>query len=143
MSHHITELFDKDGNLIGCLLTAEAWTAAKDSVLKALGLEERAAAPERKEPIADWETLTDYWDFSYPVDFDVACEHCGNATDNWQADKPRLFRLTSANLAGLVSFQCTKCVSKIVKKHFKDQIKTECTPYQDSKVQNKEGRYDK
>jgi len=143
MSHHINELFDKDGNLIGCLLTAEAWAAAKDTVLKTLGLEERAAPPAKPEPIAEWETLKEYWDFSYPPDTDVACEHCGNETANWQADEPRLFRLTSANLAGLVAFQCTKCQSKIVKKHFKDQIKTECTPFQDSKDLSKEGRYSK
>ena len=96
---------------------------------------------EQPEPIPDWETLKEYWDFSYPVDLDVACEHCGNSTEDWTGDEPRLFRLTSANLAGLVAFKCMKCKAKITKRHFKDKILTECSPYRDSKVTSKEGRY--
>ena len=38
MSDHITELFDKDGNLIGALLSAEAWTATKKQVCATLGI---------------------------------------------------------------------------------------------------------
>jgi hypothetical protein len=141
MSDHINELFDKDGNLIGALLSAEAWTAARATVMSVLGLEEKPAAAVRPEPVKDWVTLQEYWDFPYPVDTDVHCENCGNATDDWQADEPRKFRLTAANLAGLVSFLCTGCQAKVVKKHFKDTIKTECTPFQPEKVRNKEGRY--
>jgi hypothetical protein len=29
----------------------------------------------------------------------------------------------------------------VVKKHFKDEIVTECTPYQEEKITSKEGRY--
>ncbi len=141
MSDHINELFDKDGNLIGALLSAEAWTAARTVVLDHLGIVEEPRVKEIDEPTQDWETLKEYWDFDYPVDTDVQCEHCGNATPDWAADEPRKFRLTSANLAGLVSFKCMDCQSKIVKKHFKDEIKTECTPFQSKKIQNKEGRY--
>ena len=141
MSDHINELFDKNGNLIGALLTAQAWTAVRDQVLKALGVQEQPAEPTFSEPLSDWVTLQEYWDFPYPVDTDVSCEHCGNTTEDWAQDEPRLFRLTSANLAGLVAFKCMKCQSKIVKKHFKDKISTECTPYRDSKITNKEGRY--
>ena len=71
----------------------------------------------------------------------MACEHCGNKTENWSEDEPRLFRLTSANLAGLVAFKCMNCRAKVVKKHFKDQITTECTPYLEEKITSKEGRY--
>ncbi|WP_319469924.1 hypothetical protein [uncultured Pseudodesulfovibrio sp.] len=141
MSDHINELYDKDGNLIGALLSAEAWTAARTVVLDHLGIVEEPQVKELAEPTQDWETLKEYWDFQYPVDTDVQCEHCGNATEDWAADEPRKFRLTSANLAGLVSFKCENCQSKIVKKHFKDEIKTECTPFQAEKKQNKEGRY--
>jgi len=141
MSDHIHELFDKDGNSIGALLSAEAWSAVKTDVLAKLGLAEEAPIQEKPEPVADWDTLKEYWDFSYPVDTDVVCEHCGNATDDWAADEPRKFRLTSANLAGLVSFQCQNCRAKVVKKHFKDTITTECTPFQDNKVRSKEGKY--
>ena len=141
MSDHINELFDKDGNPIGALLSAEAWAAVKTDVLAKLGLADTSAPPEKPEPVADWETLQQYWDFPYPVDTDVTCSCCGNATDDWAADDPRKFRLTSANLAGLVSFKCMQCQAKVVKKHFKDTISTECTPFRDSKIQSKEGRY--
>lgn len=141
MSDHINELFDKEGNPIGVLLSAEAWAAVKTDVLTKLGLAETALPEEKPEPLSDWETLQEYWDFTYPVDTDVACENCGNATRDWAADNPRKFRLTAANLAGLVSFQCQECQAKVTKKHFKDSIITECTPFQDAKVLNKEGRY--
>lgn len=142
MSDHINELYDKDGNLIGALLSAEAWTVIKDDVYTKLGLTpEKPVVQEVAEPLSDWETLKEYWDFQYPVDMDVSCEHCGNQTDDWSADTPRRFYLSSANLAGLVAFKCVNCQSKIVKKHFKDTIKTECTPYQDSKIKHKEGRF--
>lgn len=137
-SEHITELFDKEGNLIGCLLTAEAWVAVRPAALKTLGVQEKPA--ERPEPIADWDMLKEYWDFPYPVDTDVHCEHCGERTENWQEDTPRKFRLSSANLAGLVSFVCQQCNSKITKKHFKDEITSETAPFQD-KDPRKEGRY--
>lgn len=135
---HITELFDKAGNPIGCLVSAEAWAAIKPAALKALGIQE--AREERPEPIADWETLKEYWDFPYPVDTDVHCEQCGASTQNWENDTPRKFRLSSANLAGLVAFSCQQCKSKITKKHFKDTITVETKPYRE-KDQRKEGRY--
>ncbi|MDD3310513.1 hypothetical protein [Pseudodesulfovibrio sp.] len=141
MADHIHELFDKDGNPIGALLSAEAWAVVRDDVLARLGLAEQSTPPEKPEPLGDWETLQEYWDFDYPVDTDVTCSVCGNTTEDWAADDPRKFRLTAANLAGLVSFQCRNCLTKVVKKHFKDTIVTECTPFQGEKLQNKEGRY--
>ncbi len=141
MSDHINELYDKDGNLIGALLTAEAWKHVKDSVLASLGIEEKPAAQDVFEPVNDWETLKQYWDYPYPVDMDVACENCGNSTEDWSADSPRRFYLTSANLAGLVSFRCTACEAKVVKKHFKDEIITECVPFRSEKDRSKEARY--
>jgi len=141
MSQHINELFDKDGNLIGALLTAEAWTAVRDQVMTALGVSEAPTVQEKPEPLSDWEELIKYWDFPYPVDMDVACDNCGNETADWSKDDPRRFRLTSANLAGLVSFKCMNCQAKVAKKHFKDKIATECTPYQEEKITSKEGLY--
>ncbi len=141
MSEHINELFDKDGNLIVALLTAEAWTEVREQVMGALGVAEAPVEPVIAEPLADWEILKEYWDFQYPVDVDVACEHCGNTTDDWTADDPRLFRVSSANLAGLVAFKCMKCNAKVTKRHFKDEILTECTPFIEAKTKSKEGRY--
>jgi len=141
MSEHINELFDKDGNLIGALISGEAWKYIRTEVLASLGVEEAPEPEQITEPTSDWEMLKEYWDFSYPVDTDVTCEHCGNSTEDWAADDPRKFRLSSANLAGLVAFQCLSCQSKITKKHFKDTILVECTPFQDDKIKSKEGRY--
>lgn len=141
MSEHINELYDKDGNLIGALLSAEAWKYVRKDILSALGVQEQPDEEAPKEPLSDWETLKEYWDFPYPVDMSVQCEHCGLSTEDWSSDEPRKFYLTSANLAGLVSFACTQCKSKIVKKHFNDAIKTECTPFQAEKIKTKEGRF--
>ncbi len=135
---HITELFDKHGNLIGCLLSADAWAAARPHVHKLLNMEPEPV--QRPEPIADWDMLKEYWDFPYSVDTDVHCENCGVRTEDWQKDDPRKFRLSSANLAGLVSFTCQQCQSKIIKKHFKDEITSETIPFQE-KNPHKEGRY--
>ncbi len=141
MSDHINELYDKDGELIGALLSAEAWKHVRSDVLKACGLEDIAPAKQEvSEPISDWETLKQYWDYKYPVDMDVHCEQCGSSTQDWSADEPRKFYLSSANLAGLVSFKCVECASRVVKKHFDNEIIVECTPPQE-RIQSKEGRY--
>ena len=68
MPDQINELFDKDGNLIGALLTAEAWTTVRDHVMNALGVPDTVEPVENPEPMSDWEMLTQYWDFPYPVD---------------------------------------------------------------------------
>ena len=119
----------------------KAWTATKKQVYATLGIANTPTEPEMPEPVAEWETLKEYRDYQYPVDTDVHCEACGNKTEDWTNDEPRLFRLTSANLAGLVSFKCMNCQAKVVKKHFDKEIKTECTPFHDSKVKSKEGQY--
>lgn len=141
MSKHddnITELFDKNGNLIGALLTAELWTEIKPMLADKLPKEE---PKEKPEPIADWEMLKDFWDFPYPVDTDVKCDECGSQTEDWQKDEPRKFKLRTANLGGLVSFRCCNCKSRISKRHFKDEITSETTPFIDKKDLNKEARY--
>lgn len=141
MSKHddnLTELFDKDGNLIGVLIAAEMWTQMKPHLKDFLPKE---APAERPEPTGDWELLKEYWDFPYPVDTDVHCELCDNQTENWEKDEPRKFRLVSCNLGGLVSFKCTKCQARIIKKHFKDEITVECQPFIDKKTQRMEARY--
>lgn len=135
----LTELFDKDGNLLGVVLSAEAWDAVRGQVEKALDL--GAAPRENPEPLADWETLKQYWDFGYPVDTDVACSACGAQSADWAADEPRKFRLLAATLGGLVTFRCQCCQAKILKKHFKKHITTEVFPFQAAKDSAKEAHY--
>lgn len=134
----ITELFDKQGNLIGALLTADAWLELKPHVFTEAAAE--PAEPETPEPLGDWETFKSFWDFGYPVDMDVTCGTCGTHTDDWSADTPRRFRLTAASLSGLVTFKCLACESKIMKKHFKDELVVETHPKQ-TKDQRKEALY--
>ncbi|MGE4553396.1 MAG: hypothetical protein AB7D57_09795, partial [Desulfovibrionaceae bacterium] len=126
-----TELYDKRGELLGVLLSPEAWAVAREAVEARFA--PAAAEPEIAERLDDWETLKAYWDFPYPVDTDVHCGHCGNHTEDFQADDPRRFRLTAASLGGLVTFVCMNCRSKIIKRHFKKEIVSETQPFQEAK----------
>ncbi|MEF2146491.1 MAG: hypothetical protein V3573_13685 [Desulfovibrionaceae bacterium] len=139
----ITELFDKEGNCIGALLTAEAWLSIKPVLAKEFGLFPDTAVAVKPEPLSEWENLLAYWDFPYPPDYDVHCEACGNHTEDWSKDDPRLFRLRAASLSGLVTFLCQKCQARIIKKHFKDEILAETHPFQPEKDPVKEARYQK
>ena len=135
-SPHLLELFDAAGAPRGLLLSPELWAKVRDDVLprltKALYVLDPACRPEpeeRPEPMAEWETLLQYWDFTYPPAYDVSCAHCGSSTPDWRADEPRKFRLRNANLGGLVTFQCQTCKSLVLKKHFKKHLTVECQPY--------------
>ena len=139
MIDQYTVLYDEKGNILGALLAPEAWEAVRGVVTREFG--EAKPEPIRPEPVAEWELLKQYWDFPYPVDMDVACQFCGAATENWEQDDPRKFRLSSANLAGLVSFHCCGCNAKIIKRHFKNEIVVECQPYVEKKDQRKEALY--
>ncbi len=136
----ITELFDGNGNAVGAYVDAAAWEAVREAVLELLA-RHAPLQEERPEPLQDWETLKQYWDFPYPVDMDVACTVCGSSTEDWSKDEPRKFRLSTATLAGLVSFECRQCRARVMKKHFKSHIKTEVHPYLESKSDQKEARY--
>uniref|UniRef100_I2PX86 Uncharacterized protein n=1 Tax=Desulfovibrio sp. U5L TaxID=596152 RepID=I2PX86_9BACT len=136
ISSHFLELFDAKGAPRGVRLSPELWAKVKDRLLPTLqnALYEldpacRAEPEERPEPMAEWETLLNYWDFTYPPDYDVACEHCGQSTGDWTRDEPRKFRLRTANLGGLVTFQCRSCKSLVLKKHFKKHLTVECKPF--------------
>lgn len=123
MKEHITELFDEKGNLIGALLTAELWGELKPALNKLLGVED--TVEEQPEPIHEWDTLKEYWDFPYPHDESVHCEVCGNSTRDFQNDTPRKFRLTAANLGGQLSFRCQECNARVTKKHFKNEVRVQ------------------
>lgn len=121
----ITYLVDENGREYGVMLTLEAWNRVKDSVLKTLNAAKEA---EKPEPMKDWELLNEYWDFKYPPTAELHCDHCGTESPDWVKDSPRQFKLKAANIGGLASFVCLKCKSRVVKRHFKDCIKYECTP---------------
>lgn len=129
----IQEIYGRQGEFLGLLIGPELWEEVKEKVEpllhEALGVKQSIASPEASEPIQDWETLKKYWDFPYPLDVEVACSNCGNATSDWQKDDPRKFRLKAASLGGLVTFECLQCRARVIKRHFKDKVKVEVHPY--------------
>ena len=133
------ELFDAQGQALGALLGPEAWALVREAVLARFTPAE-AAAPDLDEPLQDWRDLVQNWDFKYPVDHDVSCSECGNATSAWELDDPRKFVLTAANLGGLVVFRCLGCQAKVMKRHFKDSIKVETRAFQPEKSVRNLGR---
>lgn len=142
MNHaHVTELYDRQGDLIGVLLSAEAWAVAREHVERVFAPAGQAQGQEPPEPLKDWEALKQFWDFRYPVDTSVRCGLCGAETPDWSRDEPRTFRLLAANLGGLVTFRCVSCKARVLKRHFKDTIKTETRPFQPEKDTRKEARY--
>ena len=138
---HVIEIFDKEGNSLGAIIDAEAWPAFKPILAREFGLFSQHGPEAKPEPMQDWEYLQQYWDFPYPPDYDVTCGHCGQQTENWSKDDPRLFRLRAASLSGLVTFICQNCNARIIKKHFKNEILSETHPYLEDKDSLKEARY--
>jgi hypothetical protein len=132
-SEPVLFLYDSEQRLQGVLVSPEFWELIKDRVCPLLPAAAPAAAPELPEPLADWETLGAYWDFTYPLSSEVACGQCGQHSADWQADEPRKFRLRTATLGGLVTFQCQQCKAKIIKRHFKDKVDTETQAHHETK----------
>lgn len=130
---HFQPVYDQDKNLLGVFLSPELWAKAQSAISPAIdkALEELDPSTVKipPEPMKDWELLAQYWDFQYDLPVDVSCEHCGNSTQDWQKDEPRKFRLRTATLGGLANFECQKCRSRIIKKHFKNKVDVECRPY--------------
>jgi len=135
----VQELFDAQGQPLGALLGPEAWALVREAVLTKYAPAD-SAPPAIEEPLQDWRDLVQNWDFQYPVDHDVTCGECGNATNAWELDEPRKFLLTAANFGGLVTFRCQVCQAKIIKRHFKDTIKVETKPFQPEKCVRNLGR---
>lgn len=120
---HVKQLYDRNGNLHGVLLSPEIWELAGKKISMILDQAQETITPEiHQEPLEDWQTFKDYWDFKYPFSTKVRCKSCGAETENWQEDTPRKFRLTNASLSGLLVFHCNKCDGTVRKKHFKDHI---------------------
>lgn len=124
----IRYVVDAQGQPQGVFLDEEMWQHVCKHVLAAL---EKLYPSEQQwvEPMADYDLLVKYWDFRYDLPTDVHCETCGASTEDWTADQPRKFILRAANMAGLLSFQCTACSSRVTKRHFKDKVTVTCTPH--------------
>ncbi len=130
---HFTFLYDHDRKVIGILMSPELWAKTEKAISPIIdvALEELdpARVVELPEPMEALETLLKYWDFQYPMPYDVLCSNCSSTTENWKEDEPRKFRLRSATLSGLLNFECQQCKARILKKHFKKHVDVECRPY--------------
>jgi|GEM_PF-4956322 len=86
-SEPVLFLYDSEQRLQGVLVSPEFWELIKDRVCPLLPAAAPAAVPELPEPLADWETLGAYWDFTYPLSSEVSCGQCGQHSADWQADE--------------------------------------------------------
>ncbi|MFW5730724.1 MAG: hypothetical protein ACOCV7_03660, partial [Desulfonatronovibrionaceae bacterium] len=131
-SDSVQPVYNEQGHLLGVYISAQVWLEHQTSLEEVLfsGSTPARSRPvsEPVEPMSDWEQFLSFWDFNYPVEKEVRCEHCGESTPDWTADHPRKFVLKAASLGGLVAFQCASCSYRVSKKHFKDHICYECTP---------------
>lgn len=141
----ILYLCDETGEVYAVQLSMDVWEKVEAHVTKAA---ESAGAPEaaedpplKPEPLADWNTLTEYWDFKYPVNHSVRCD-CGQETEHWLEDDPRKFWLTACNLGGLLTYRCMACKAKVTKRLFKDKVTFQTTPFVPEQNQRKNARYD-
>ncbi len=129
-SRHVLPLYDAEGALHGILLSPELWRAAGPRLEPVLNAALAQLEPQAafQEPLEDWESFLQYWDFKYPVEASVSCKICGASTEDWQEDPKHPFVLKSAQLGGLVVFLCKSCGAIVRKKHFKDHVCFEASP---------------
>ncbi len=131
---HVVPLYSKDGSLYGILLSPQIWEMVGRKVGPilegALDAMYPALASQKPEPMEDWQTFKDYWDFKYPFNARVECKACGAVSEDWEHDPEKPFHLKNASLSGLCVFHCKQCSATVRKKHFKDHICFEATPLQ-------------
>lgn len=132
-SAYYLPLYDGKGNLYAVMLSAEIWAKTQKQIepIITAALNEIAPqqpAPEQSEPMEDWQAFKDFWDFKYPICSDVSCGNCNAHTNDWLTDPAKPFRLRSAQLGGLIVFNCANCGAIVRKKHFKDHYCFEFTP---------------
>ncbi len=125
----ILYLVTRDGECNGVQLSLDLWEKVEDYVKSvALKYQESANDPFLKEqPLTALAELKEYWDFTYPYEPTVHCEHCGAATQDWENDASHPFHLRNANIGGLLVFSC-RCGATVRKKHFHRKSVIECTP---------------
>lgn len=128
LADHLITLFNNKGELQSVQISPELWRKVEHEIMPILRRAFPEKAAERPEPLEDWRTLKDYWDFQYPIDASVSCEVCGASTEDWEHDDPRKFKLLACNLGGHCRFECLQCHARIIKRHFKSHIAVECRP---------------
>lgn len=130
-NNQVQPLYNETGKLMGVCIAADKWFENEKELEAILfpGQLSQGSAEAPAEPLKDWDVFLSYWDFNYPEEKKVKCDNCGSSTEDWTQDDPRKFILKAANIGGMVSFQCQQCNYRVTKKHFKDHICYECTPF--------------
>lgn len=119
----ILKIFDAAGNLRGVILPPDIWQDLEAVLGKAAVSKDKS-----QEDFSGFKDLMQAWNFRYPYDPSVKCQ-CGSCTTDWRSGEPRLFKLVTANLGGLLVFHCASCGRTVRQKYFKDHMVVE---YSDS-----------
>lgn len=125
---HVHYLVTRDGHCQAVQLSMTLWEMVEKQVLAAAARLSEGDDPFTKpQSMAQFADFKSYWDFTYPYEPHVHCEHCHASTENWEEDPAHPFHLTNANIAGLLVFRC-RCGATVRKKHFHKKVVFECTP---------------
>ena len=131
-SDHLLKLYDKNGNLLTVMMSAELWAKGGDRLARyidtLLDTPSAQAGMPKDMALAQWEEFKSYWDFQYPYEASVVCKGCGASTADWLSDPQNSFTLKSAQVGGLAVFACSACGGTVRKKHFKDHVCFEFSP---------------
>ena len=123
MSSEISYIVTSKGDILSVVVPYDLWQRLEPEAQKLIAASEQPAL--KPEPLADFETLMEYWDFRYPYSPAVTCPACGKSTDDWRNDPEHPFWLTNATIGGLLVFHCQHCGATVRQKHFTDHVAIE------------------
>lgn len=127
MQEQVHYLTDERGNIVAVQISPAMWERLKPLLQSRDSAEKTADAPA-PEPLEAFAEFLRYWDFRYAYDPAVRCPRCGHHVADWRSAPEHPFRLTNANLGGLLVFHCQRCGATIRQKHFRDHVALESTP---------------
>ncbi|MDR1660651.1 MAG: hypothetical protein LBR94_10035 [Desulfovibrio sp.] len=123
-------LTDAEGRCVAVQIPYALWERIKEHAVPdcVAASENSVPDPHPAEPLDAFAEFLQYWDFRYPYKPAVRCPQCGVTVEDWRVGDERPFRLTNANLGGLLVFRCHNCNTTIRQKHFRDHVAFEFTP---------------
>lgn len=122
MDTSIQYLVNAEGEIQAVQIGYNLWKKVENTVKSALKQKEEDKNTQKEQPLKDFETLMQFWDFSYPYKPTVTCPHCNISTNDWKNDTKNPFILTNATIGGLLVFHCKNCGTTIRQKYFKDHV---------------------
>ncbi|MBQ7456595.1 MAG: hypothetical protein IJS54_03170 [Desulfovibrio sp.] len=122
MNTNLLYVVDDKGAIQYVQIAKDLWEKMEPLVKPLLSAKDASELKQQERPLADFKTLMEYWDFSYPYTPNVECPCCQAKTDDWRNDPKERFLLTNATLGGLLVFHCKTCGTTIRHKYFKDHV---------------------